>query len=241
MTALQQGVDQISKEEGINVMGMLRSGEIKMGEVLQAAGRARQEKETDVNRVREDKDTKAAYGREDVGTTMGRANQDARIDQELRKEFLKKDLIERAQKGLIGGSPDIDKQYANYAGTQEAAQQRGALEFKTAAQDSGDSLRAFSDAIDAAVLSLTGYDAALHPVKGAQLAEPYAPSGKPGGPKTDWSTYFPGQGLPEDSAGKSSNIALAPHLKALETLVERTDDSVSELRGLHALLSKTFG
>jgi hypothetical protein len=194
MAQLREGVSQIGKEEGLaseDTMQLVRSGAIGNEELLQAGGRAREARETKAARGREDTDTSAARGREDAGTTMSRANEDERTNLELRKEFLKKDLIERAQQGLLGASPDIDKKYANYANTTQGRADAASLEVKTAAQGAGDGLHWLSSKINEVTKAVTGYDAAAHPLKGSEMPVHADKAKKPGEPGYDWGQYKP--------------------------------------------------
>jgi hypothetical protein len=178
---LQEGMKQLGAEEHISaqaMQGLVQSGAIGMDEVRDAA--------------------KRAHEQQDI--TRQRANQDATTALEVRKEHERLKIASQAAAGLLPSTtPAVvakeAEQTKNVEATQEYHLRAVGNEVRDAAQNAGDGLRILSKGIDALTKSLTGYDAAAHPVKGMQPAAPYTPSGKPGGPNTDWGAYVP-SGIP---------------------------------------------
>jgi hypothetical protein len=230
MKELREGTAQIGKEEGVDAMALVRSGEIKMGEVIQAYGRAHEAEETAASRGREDKDlgaargredidTKAARGREDVGTAMSRENEDLRANLELRKEREKLQLADDVRNELEGISDSpvwaavtLQRNYQVYKHTARGQLDTKAHEVQREASHVGDAARSAAD-IDAGSAGTVVLPWSTNPVQ------------RPADSVDKWLAT-----PPQASAGNANSSALIPHLQAV---VKATDD-------LHGFLRTVF-
>jgi hypothetical protein len=145
MKELREGTAQISKEEGIDAMALVRSGEIKINEVIQAYGRAHEALETKASRGREDTNLGAARGREDVDTKEARGREDAGTRNQPRERGSQSESGTEKRKGKtpvsrrcaqgIGGRLG----FARYCSHYPAAQLRGVQKNRTRAVGHPDS------------------------------------------------------------------------------------------------------
>jgi hypothetical protein len=228
---LREGTAQIGKEEGVDAMALVRSGEIKMNEVIQAYGRSHAEEETkaargreDANlgasRGREDVDTKAARGREDAGTAISRENADLKANLELRREREKMQLATDVTNELQGitDSPvwaavNLQRNYQAHKDTVKGQAETAAHVAQREASHVGSAARSAAD-IDA-----NSAGTVVLPWSSSGAAAPRARDSV-----DDWLAR------PQASAGKASNADLIPHLAEV----------AKNTRDLHDLMSKVF-